>query len=338
MANTDVTLSTFYKYDKLHKYEGLPGKIKVKHKDVIFGVEIEVEGVKKNQYPPTFNNPEEHSLKVKGQEYTTIPIALKYLEVELIRLFSSIGDVSISSRCSVHVHINVRDLSLGQLKNFLLLYTIFEKLLYRISGDRWNSIYCVPLYSYHYHLQSAIANLSKNKLPANKWPKYHGLNLAPIWGQQGESSKLGTVEFRHMEGSTDVERIVDWCSIIASLKRAAQTMDNEEILAHIRTMNTTSGYVWLTREVFGRWSKKFFQVETYKEDIESCITKAKYVLPKPYKDIFGGLSESWLDSVITSPIPILNDVTGVQVTNKPNWFISNSPVFTTATVNPAEEF
>ena len=108
------------------------------------------------------------------------------------------------------------------------------------------------------------------------WYKYTGLNLSPIWG--GESSKIGTVEFRQLHGTVDVEEIMQWCNLITSLKRAAQTIPRDELLAHIRTMNTTSGYWWLAKEVFGSWNKMITSLPTFQEDMENCITNLKYVL------------------------------------------------------------
>lgn len=271
------TISKLYKYKPIRPYKGLLGSIPVKHKDVFVGVEVELEGVDS----PVFSNTcieahTDHSLKVAGVEFVTIPVQLKYLEVELQRLFSNFKKKPplISSRCSTHVHVNVRDMTTEQIINMVLLYMVFERSLFRISGDRHLSNFCVPLYSSH----SMVESLFKNRNVYNywKWYKYSALNISPIWG--GESSTIGTVEFRHMHGSTDVEEIVNWCNIITSLKRAAQDFEQEEIIAHIRTMNTTSGYYWLAKEVFGRSSKRITRLPTFKEDTEDCITNLKHLM------------------------------------------------------------
>lgn len=271
------TISEYYKYKPIPIYHGLLGSIPVKHKDVFVGVEVELEGIDGQVFKNScLDCHTDHSLKVNGMEFVTIPLQLKYLEVELKRLFDNFKNKPplISSRCSVHVHVNVRDMTPEQIINMTLLYMVFERSLFRISGDRHLSNFCVPLYSCHEMVERLF--LDALDMVSWKWYKYSALNLSPIWG--GESTKIGTVEFRHMHGSTDVEEIVNWCNIITSIKRAAQKFEQEEILAHIRTMNTTSGYYWLVKEVFGRWSKMLTRLPEFQEDTEDCITNLKYLL------------------------------------------------------------
>ena len=271
------TISQLYKYKPIRPYTGLLGTIPIRNKDVFVGVEVELEGIGDGAYINScLAVHEDHSLKVNGLEFVTIPLQLKYLEVELNRLFYGLRNnpTIISSRCSTHVHVNVRDMTVDQLVNMVILYMIFERSLFRISGDRHLSNFCVPLYS----SPNIVTNLflySKN-IPNWGWYKYSALNLSPIWG--GESQTIGTVEFRHMHGSTNTKEIVDWCTVITSLKRAAQEFDQEELLAHVRTMNTTSGYYWLASEVFGKWSKMLTRLPEFQEDTEDCITNLKYVL------------------------------------------------------------
>ena len=71
---------------------------------------------------------------------------------------------------------------------------------------------------------------------------------------------------------------MQWCNLVTALKRAAQTIPRDELLSHIRTMNTTSGYWWLAKEVFGNWAKIITSLPEFKEDTEQCIANLKYVL------------------------------------------------------------
>ena len=272
------TISKLYCYKPLKVYTGLEGNLPVKHKDVVMGVEIELENVSPGYSIGTSKATEDGSLKVSGWEFVTIPMRMRYLEVELTRIFSGLGkETLVSSRCSTHVHMNVRDMTKEQLVNMVLLYAIFERGLYRISGDRWNSNFCVPIHHNPNLLSVVLKN--KNHLTSWYWNKYTGLNLCPIWGGDG-SKTLGTVEFRQMHGSTDVKEIMTWCNIITSLKRYAQDIDQDELISHIRTMNTTSGYYWLVKEVFGKWAKLLSHQATFAEDVENAITMIKSVMPK----------------------------------------------------------
>lgn len=277
MADSVETISKLYNYKALKPYTGLEGSIPIKHKDVIFGVEIELEQVNVKYKLGTSNAIEDGSLKINGMEFVTVPLKLRYLEVELTRIFSGLDAPLVSSRCSIHVHMNVRDMTPDQIINMVLLYTIFERGLYRISGDRWNSNFCVPIGLAPQLLKKIFS--SWDNVSSWSWYKYTGLNLCPIWGGEG-SHKLGTVEFRQMRGSTDVKEIIGWCNMLAALKRAAQKMDQGELIAHIRTMNTTSGYYWLVREVFGKWAKLLSYQPTFAEDVETAISILKIYLPE----------------------------------------------------------
>lgn len=271
----DLTVSKLFQYKPLPKYIGLEGRTKVKHKDVFVGVEMEMEGINKFYTTSAMSFTDDGSLKDNGVEFVTIPIKLRYLEIELKRVIESLkGNVSITSRCSTHVHMNVRDMTATQLSNMVMLYMIFERSLYRISGNRWDNNFCTPLYMSHSMVKTWFK--TEQQPMAWSWYKYTGLNLSPIWG--GESTKLGTVEFRQLHGTTNVEEIIQWCNLITALKRAAQDMDREELLAHIRTMKTTSGYWWLAREVFGSWSKLLTKQPTFAEDTEKCISNLKFLL------------------------------------------------------------
>lgn len=270
-------LSTIYKYKPLQKYDGLTGKLKVVSPKIKFGVEIEAELA--NSVPNiSFNTVEDHSLKVAGLEYVSKPIDLSYLEVELYRLKGYISNNSFSKRCSVHSHMNVRDFTSEELYKFILLYLIFERALFRYSGARNNNPFCIPLYHLPNLVTKALHRIKSIGVTSVTWNKYTALNLTPIWGDKNEGSKcLGTVEFRHMIGNIDVPYIINWLNLQACLKLAAKKLELDELLAHIRTMNTTSGYGWLLNFVFGKWQHLLNYPELV-NDLAEGISDAKLVL------------------------------------------------------------
>lgn len=272
------TISKLFSYKPIPNYIGLEGGIKIKHKDVFVGVEVEVEY--ENEFLPLYKNSSyfshsDGSLKIGGTEIVTIPIKLRYLEVELSRIFSQIrGKIILSNRCSTHIHMNVRDMTVEQLGNLVLLYMIFEKSLYHISGDRWDNNFCVPLYMCHKLVRQWFKD--EEYTGAWTWNKYTGLNISPVFG--GESSRIGTVEFRQLHGTIDTAEIINWCNLITALKRAAQNFERKEILAHIRTMKTTSGYWWLAKEVFGNWAELLTKQTSFKDDTEDCLSNLVIIL------------------------------------------------------------
>jgi hypothetical protein len=273
--------SEIFTYIPLSKYEGLHGSLVCRAPTTYLGVEIELEQVnwKKSVtvIPKSFYTTEDNSLKANGKEFITKPLRFCYLEQELRRIFKSITPPLMSSRCSIHVHMNARDFTHMELAKFILLYSIFEKGMFNFANkkfDRWNNIFCTPLYSFPETVINTLMTCRKEAVTFH-WHKYFAMNISPIFG--GETKHLlGTVEFRHMEATDDIEHIIEWCNLIVSLKLAAKKMDLEHILNYLQQMNQDSSYVRLTELVFGNWSKYFFRQETFKKDIESCITKTKY--------------------------------------------------------------
>lgn len=269
-----TTLKKLFPYSKLSDYVGLEGRTPVRANTTYVGVEIELEKVKNlNNIVGSWVVETDGSLKVEGKEFISVPIQFKYLEVELDRLFNSIK-ADPSPRCSVHVHLNVRDMTLYELRSFILLYLIYERGLYRFSGDRWNNNFCVPARFFGALTKRFVDELSAGHVNQNQ-KKYSGLNLCPIYG--GESSCLGTVEFRHMIGNMDTAWILNWINLIVSLKISAKKMSYEFLLQKLKDMNTDSTYNIFTEDVFGKYGKLLKDMPTFKEDIEGGITFAKTI-------------------------------------------------------------
>jgi hypothetical protein len=277
-----VTMGDLYSYKNLSKYVGLIGKIPCRADTTFVGVEIELEGVEENSVPHgVWDRKEDGSLKDHGMEYVTIPIQFKYLEVELERLFNGLKSFKVTSRCSTHVHLNARDLTINEYKVFILLYLIFEKSLYNVSGKRWKNNFCVPLRTSLETVRNYFQKINTNSIEDGKWYKYFGLNISPLFG--GESQRLGTIEFRHLEGCTDIKRIISWINLIISLKITAKKIKYIDMLAYLEVMNTDSSYQWLTEITFKEYGIQIFEQPTYKEDVEQGVSIAKTILHAPKK-------------------------------------------------------
>lgn len=176
------------------------------------------------------------SLRNNGAEIVTNILDIE----EAPRVFSEIlealrGDeYDFSTRTSIHVHVNVIDMSPVQLKAFLYLYLLVEPLLYKfVARHRQDNIYCNRL------------SETYNRLPSEtNWSKYTGLNLCPV-------SSLGTVEFRQLEGTSDIQKFTTWVNIIGDLYRAAYrvTEDFDSLFQEIAGLNTDSAYQQFLEQV-----------------------------------------------------------------------------------------
>lgn len=284
VTTTPKKMSEVYDYPQLSKYEGLRGKLECRAPTTYVGVEIELEKVKMiTNVPSSIRMTGDGSLKLDGKEFITVPIRFCYLEQELGRLFGGMKPPHISSRCSIHVHLNARDFTQRELFNFLLLYLIFERSFFRFSGGRLNNIFCTPLYSWPENLSLQLNKLLREgSVRYMSWFKYYALNLCPIWGQGDESSRIGTVEFRHMAGTTNVEHIIEWINLIVSLKISAKKMGTDALIESLKDMNTISSYHQLAKEVFKKWAIHITDQKTFQQDVEHGVLVAKTVLPNLY--------------------------------------------------------
>lgn len=138
--------------------------------------------------------------------------------------------IKISDRCSVHVHLDVRDLDAKQLYNLILTYILVEKVLFNfVNPERYKNNYCRPLTdsSFKFVYQRILKNSSTQAFEEDKIDsmlhsiqttadKYSALNILPV-------AKYGSVEFRHHRGTTDMEGVLSWVNIIMAVKRASLT-------------------------------------------------------------------------------------------------------------------
>jgi hypothetical protein len=186
----------------------------------IIGIEVEVERADNRRGNPNttmWATTEDSSLRNVGAEFISNPHPAAVSPALLSNLFGALGDgCSFNQRTSVHVHVNQQDRTGQQVQTTVALYMVLEPLLYRwIGRQRYNNIYCVPL--------GEIPNVTKRVMSRGGqswltdhgntgrwWPKYTGLNLAPLAGH-------GTIEFRQMSGCNDAERITKWVDIITHL-------------------------------------------------------------------------------------------------------------------------
>ena len=180
-----------------------------------------------------------------------------------------------SPRCSTHIHIDVRELTFNKLLNFLVLYTIVERPLYHYCGNsRENNNFCLPFYkaegAIFSHISSKDMLSGANELVAsvlsNK--RYSGLNICAL-------KLFGSVEFRHLPGTVDVDKITQWINILMCIKKAAIEYNGQ--LQLIPKTFSEKGIENNVKEIF----KNYYQYITYPEleyDVLQGIRQAQDIL------------------------------------------------------------
>lgn len=239
-------------------------------KNTYLGVEVEIENVRTwLGVSPYWTMIEDGSLRNSGREFITPPIKAWRLEHALETLYNKEinSDTEFSERCSIHVHMNIRTLTVKQLEALIVTYMVFEKVLYEWVGqNRYQNVFCVPLCETT--LGSKLHGLIFSKNPmVHGWQKYTGLNLLPI-------TEKGTIEFRQMYGTKDIQETLMWVNMLLSLKVFALRQTPEYIWEKISSLNTTSQYRMFGEEVFGELIHTLY-TDTYNNNVANCISYVK---------------------------------------------------------------
>lgn len=121
-----------------------------------------------------------------------------------------------SFRTSTHVHVNVSNLTLSQVKSIVALYYMFEN---QYTGycakHRQGNRFCLRLREAEHIVALVSKFFSDERVPSPDHAKYMALNLAPI-------SRYGTLEFRTLEGTDDWNRIYTWVRALLRLRKVGK--------------------------------------------------------------------------------------------------------------------
>lgn len=186
------------------------------------GIEVEVEG---GPWPEeTITNWVPHadgSLRGGGIEYVIRqPVMRDKVRTALDTLVAGLHgrNMVFSFRTSVHVHINVQDLTVRQWVNFVSLFAIFEEAFVNVVGpERAGNKFCLRLKDADEPIRCIIEGLKSENLGAfvNGDLKYASMNVRA-------TRTHGTLEFRAMRGNLNPVFITDWVMALLALKDAAK--------------------------------------------------------------------------------------------------------------------
>lgn len=231
------------------------------------GIEVELENYILTKAPSSaWIQKGDGSLRNNGVEYVTNPIEARLAPDMLYNLLheSLSKEVCFSPRTSIHVHVNVLDLTTEQVITAVMLYAAFESLFYKYTGrGRIKNIYCVPLMDTT--LLTGINHSTINTV-RQSWSKYSGLNLLPV-------AELGTLEFRHMHGTFDHRKVIIWVRLLTKLVEFARTQDTKEVRRQLLQFHRYTDYQQFLTRVFGD-DTMYLKYESY-ADIASSINSMK---------------------------------------------------------------
>ena len=246
-------------------------------KSDLIGVEVEVENVlyiNPNLMLGFWIMDEDGSLRNRGREFKTHALKLKYIEPALKQLLEpGLGlnkDVDFSHRTSIHVHMDVRGMTASQLLGLVMTYITVENILFKYAGaQRRSSVYCVPIIETNLLANLDLGNWHNfSSTITDYWRKYTALNLLPI-------STQGTIEFRQLPGTANVNQILIWIDLLYKLKLYAYQNSFEHIVKQISELNTTSAYSKFVKSVFGDLSN-YLVTTSLLADMERAVYRVKH--------------------------------------------------------------
>lgn len=180
-------------------------------KDVLFGLECEIEAVRgwEDSLGNWWGVHEDGSLRNNGREFVSPPSPRTQVVEKFKELHKGIrlGKDPFSERTSIHVHVNMQNLTDVEVRHIILLYALYEEYFFMMTVPaRRENIHCVPLNQTFLptYYGAAMANIP------GRWQKYTAMNAKPL-------SNYGTLEFRHMHGHNDPGLLNDWLYLLEKL-------------------------------------------------------------------------------------------------------------------------
>jgi hypothetical protein len=272
--------------------------IKSTNDNILCGVELEIEnlsaghGYYVDQAGDFWIVDEDGSLRPRGESWEFIsraPATIGASLGEMRELFRklNITEDNYSDRCSVHIHTNIQDYTPSQLYGLALVYAVFEDVLFEFVNHfhkkeeqgycRDSNLYCIPWSACRMNRRLIERIVAAPVDGIRQWQKYTALNLLPMLDK-------GTVEWRHMHGTCDMEKLTIWFNIIGSIMKYVKQTGYDEIVKTVKVLNDVSTYQQFFTSVLG---DTLPYTEDYRKLMAEGVVNAKYSLvnvENPKKD------------------------------------------------------
>lgn len=238
-----------------------------------FGVEIEVEGSRLPGISTSWDSPARNYWRVerdgslRGDESAEYvlrnPCDIDMVEKALNALSQAYKDnrstISDTVRAGIHIHVNVQDMTILHLMNYITSYYVLENLLLKYCGNgRESNHFCFRAKDAEYVIfaleralkHKAFGYLSNNSL------RYSSMNLNALFS-------YGSLEFRAMRSTSDMEKISNWCKVLDRIRVASAAYESpSEIISQM----SEDGGVDFASTMLGDYYKLFS-----KEDVEKLV-------------------------------------------------------------------
>lgn len=241
------------------------------------GVEIEMEG--NCRFPWEISKywkaEEDGSLRGYSVEYVMRqPMELKKVKSALNLLKEEMAAYGArpvySERAGVHVHVNVQELTLKQVISTALVYYCLEHALVRYCGEnREGNHFCLRAEDAGFIIDAVESVIQRGRMNAlnNEDIRYASLNFCSL-------VKYGSLEFRSMETQPDLSKILEWSTMLVSLRDYAKDLkDYTEIPTDISAYGPTG---W-ARKVLGEEMFNLINYPEFDRDVMRCVRPIQHL-------------------------------------------------------------
>jgi len=241
-------------------------------KGTLFGVEIEVEDAAGAEDVLGWKLERDGSLRNHGQEYifkTGYPYDKAHALLEEWAAYGKAAGFTHNYRTSLHIHVNVADLTPTQLAGLFCTYYVLEPMFF--DDGRFESPYCIPISQASTYLKNTLYYLMADggrMLPNLGQIDYKYMALGTY-----RLNDLGTFEFRMFNGANDAKHLTTRLDYIDMLVRAARTEFKDGPVTAELVRNTASQLITAYR-----WKKKpsFKRMLALLEDISMALYEFNY--------------------------------------------------------------
>jgi hypothetical protein len=143
--------------------------------------------------------------------------------------------------------------------NTILLGILFEPALFKIAGEERarNNFSLSSRYATGYFDNLSMAYNAKTSGEVadalHDQFKYTAINVTPPFNEERAHPKKGSLEFRHHEGTLDMDRLSAWINILMCLKKAAI---NDDLFSPAWMQKLSGGQMLsIMKDIFGEYTK-----------------------------------------------------------------------------------
>lgn len=240
------------------------------------GIEIEVEGKNLPRQVKGWNSEADGSLRGEENiEYVlSAPGTLDEAQQALNNLDKAYTDnksvVDDTVRAGVHVHINAQHLTLVELFNFITIYLILEEPLTKFCGEyREGNLFCLRSCDAEYVLfalrEAAQSRVFGGLVHDNL--RYSSMNVKAL-------GTYGSLEFRAMRGTRDLDLIMGWTKILYGLREAAKTF---RVPSDVINSFSEGAYELFMVRTLGQYADLFMTMPGWEKMVKDGMRRAQTI-------------------------------------------------------------